>query len=124
MPLRGLINELAGKAKRRLRHFAPLLFIATLAAIVFGVSQVTIDHRLRERNALLRGELGAVERREARLRVEVDRLRSEIVRLREVPQENLYQARFDLGMVGPGEFIYQFSDEGAKPKNYPIGRRP
>ena len=87
MPLRSLINELSGQARRRVRHLAPLIFIATLAAMVFGVSQVTVDHRLRERNALLKGELEAVERREMRLRDEVSSLRSEILRLREVPQE-------------------------------------
>ena len=124
MPLRGFISELSGKAKRHLRHLTPLFLIAALAALIFGVSQLTVDHRLRQRNALLRAELGAVERRETRLRDELDRLRSEILRLRNVPQESLYQARFDLGMVGPGEFVYQFVADDGKEKRRVLGRGP
>lgn len=83
------------------------LLVALLAGGVYGVSRLTVDPRRSAHNASLAGELGRIEARNDRLRAEITDLTGEIGRLRGDRSESLYHARTRLGMLRPGEVLYQ-----------------
>lgn len=90
------------------RTLAPVLLVAVMAAGLYGFSRLTVDPELRVRNAELAAELGQIHARNARLQTQVEGLRGEIRRLRDGDDESLYHARTGLGLVRPGEVVYQF----------------
>lgn len=87
------------------------LLIAALVGTVIGFSRWTIDPELAAHNTSLRQELGRVEARNERLRARITRLKGEIKRLRADDAESLHYARTQLGMVRPGETVFQLSAE-------------
>lgn len=100
------------------RTLTPLLLLGALAAGLYGLSRLTIDPELRVRNAELNAELARVHARNARLQAQVETLRGELRRLRDGDDESLYHARTGLGLVLPGEIVYQFEQppEGTTPR--------
>ncbi|MCA9542124.1 MAG: septum formation initiator family protein [Myxococcales bacterium] len=98
---------------RLVRHLTPLVFLTALGGGVYGLSRLSIDPEVQSRNADLADELRALQGRNERLRARAEALRAEIRRLRTDPEESLYHARTNLGMVRPGEVIYRF--EAAAP---------
>lgn len=90
------------------------LLIAALVFAVVSVSRSTIDPELKAKNASLRHELGRVTTRNERLQADIARLKGEISRLRSGDAESLHYARTELGMVRPGETVYQL-DADATP---------
>ncbi len=95
--------------RRILDQLAPLAVLAALALAVVGLTRLTVDPQLQDRNERLGAELARVEARNARLHGQVADLRDEIRRLRSDTEESLYRARTDIGMVRPGEVVYQFA---------------
>ena len=89
----------------------PALIVALVGGVL-GFSRLTINPELEAKNASLLHELGRVETRNARLQARIARLKSEIGRLRADDAESLHYARTQLGMVRPGETVFQL---GAPP---------
>lgn len=87
------------------------LLIAALVGTVIGFSRWTINPELTARNESLRQELGRVEARNERLQDRISGLKDEIKRLRADDAESLYYARTQLGMVRPGETVFQLTAE-------------
>ncbi len=85
----------------------PVLLVLTLVGAVAVISEVTVDSGLRDRNDDLQQELQQMRAANGRLEAEVETLQTDIRRLRNAPEEALFQARTTLGMVRPGEVIYQ-----------------
>ena len=108
-------NWLSKVAKLLFRRSLSVLWLALLAGCIFLLSELTIDHRLRAKNADLMRELARVESTVIALKEKVFQLRSGIDRLKNDPQETAYHARSDLGMVRGGEVIYQFTEESGRP---------
>jgi cell division protein FtsB len=84
----------------------------TLAALVGGVvlvAELSIDPELQQRNAELGDELVRIHNRNEHLTRQVRELRDEIRRLRTRPAEQLLHARTELGLVRPGETVYQLA---------------
>jgi cell division protein FtsB len=90
----------------------PVLLVLTLVGAVAVVSEVTVDSGLRDRNDDLHQELQQMRAANSRLETEVETLQTDIQRLRTAPEEALFQARTTLGMVRPGEVIYQVMPSG------------
>ena len=85
----------------------PLLLAVGLVTVVAVFSEVTVDGDLRDRNAELGRELDQMRAALTRLNAELDTIQTDIQRLRTTPEEALFQARTTLGLVRPGEAIYQ-----------------
>ncbi len=85
----------------------PTLLGLGVAAGVYLVSTRAVDPELKRRNADLEANLAAVRAENDRLAHESATLRAELIRLRERPTEQLHHARTQLGMVKPGEVVYQ-----------------
>ena len=90
----------------------PILLALTLVGAVAVVSEITVDSGLRDRNGDLQQELQQMRAANGRLAAEVETLQTDIRRLRNAPEEALFQARTTLGMVRSGEVIYQFMPGG------------
>lgn len=99
--------------QRTLRNLAPFVMIAGLAVIVAWVSRAAVDPQLEARNATLESELGRVKARNTQLSQKIQGLKVELRRLRGEPAESLHHARTQLGMVRPGEMVYQFVPQPA-----------
>ena len=108
---------LAKISKLLLRRTLPLFLVASLAAVIFIVSELAIDTRLRAKNVELTYELGRVKAKVAHLAQQAENLRSEVKRLREDPKETVYHARTQLGMVRPGEIVYRFVNVRSEQKD-------
>ncbi|MGK0361692.1 MAG: cell division protein FtsB [Bradymonadia bacterium] len=89
----------------------PALIVALVGGVL-GFSRLTINPELEANNESLRQELGRVETRNTRLQARITRLKGEINRLRADDAESLHYARTQLGMVRPGETVFQL---GAPP---------
>lgn len=79
-----------------------------LVAGVYGFYRLTLDPELIARNQSLSDELSRLEGRNRRLSAENAELKAEIGRLRREDAESVHHARTALGMVRPGEVVYQF----------------
>ena len=80
-------------------------------ALVVAVHLWSRDGDKAARSAGLRTELERLESRNQTLRIENDALKAEISRLRTDERASLSHARPELGMVRPGELVYQFRAE-------------
>jgi len=90
------------------RRLAPYLAMIALTGAVLLVYRASLDPELSARNQKLSDELVRVEARNVRLAAQNGQLKAEIRRLREDRGESLHRARTALGMVRPGEVVYQF----------------
>lgn len=86
---------------------APLLGTLAVAGAVWAISARAVAPELEARNAALEAELSRVRGANARLEEQARQLRGELERLRTRPDEQLHHARTQLGMVKPGEVVYQ-----------------
>ena len=75
------------------------------------LTELAIDPRLEAKNTDLQREFARVGVRVINLEKRCEALRSENQRLKDDPREIMYHARNQLGMVRPGELIYQFSED-------------
>ena len=98
--------------RRLVGWLVPPLVLCLLAAGLWGVSRLMADPEAEARTQSLRDELLRVESRNARLRTEIASLKAELARLRDGDAEALHHARTGLGMVRPGEVVYQFVPSG------------
>lgn len=89
------------------RWMVPPLTLAALVGGVMLVAELSIDPELQQRNAQLGDELLRIQNRNEHLTREVRELSDEIRRLRTRPAEQLLHARTELGLVRPGEAVYQ-----------------
>ena len=85
----------------------PIFLVLGLVEAVAVISEISVDSALRDRNGDLQQELQQMRAANNRLESEVETLQTDIRRLRDAPEEALFQARTTLGMVRPGEVIYQ-----------------
>lgn len=106
---------MADAFRNRLKRFAPVGAALKTAAIVAGLAggvllfwQAMVDPDLLARNQSLADELSRLESRNGRLQSENAQLKAEIGRLRDQDAESVHHARTALGMVRPGEVVYQF----------------
>jgi cell division protein FtsB len=83
-------------------------YVLGALALIVGVQLWSRDGDKAARSASLRTELERLESRNQTLRIENDALKAEIARLRVDERESLSHARTELGMVRPGELVYQF----------------
>lgn len=79
-----------------------------LVAGVHFFYHLTLDPELLARNQSLADELSRLEGRNRRLETDNESLKGEIARLRAEDSESVHHARTQLGMVRPGEVVYQF----------------
>jgi len=79
--------------------------VAVAAAAIVGVLVWSSGGEAETRGAGLKAELERIEARNRVLRNEND---AEIARLRSDERESVFHARTELGMVKPGELVYQF----------------
>ncbi|MCK6571123.1 septum formation initiator family protein [Myxococcota bacterium] len=96
--------------------------VGALVAAVYGFYRLTLDPELVARNQSLSEELSRLEARNRRLETDNAALESEIARLRSEDAESVHHARTSLGMVRPGEVVYQFP--APSPVEPPAGRTP
>jgi cell division protein FtsB len=96
--------------------------VAALVAAVYGFYRFTLDPELMARNQSLSDELARLEARNRRLETDNAALEAEIARLRSEDAESVHHARTTLGMVRPGEVVYQFP--ASSPAEPPAGRGP
>jgi cell division protein FtsB len=95
--------------RRLLRWLGPPFAILALTGAVYGFWRLTLDPEVEARNRALDDELLRIEGRNGHLRTEIAGLKQEIKRLREDEGESLHRARTGLGMVRPGETVYQLT---------------
>ena len=100
-----------------LQRSLSVVFIGVLCLTILAISEWSIDPRLRKKNAELQTQLSRIELRVQQLKDDSRRLRDEIIRLKGNPNETLYHARNSLGMVRPGEVIYQFDDRHSQTRD-------
>ena len=93
------------------RRGLPLIWIGLVLGGAFLMTKLSIDHRLEAKNTDLQREFARGGVRHVNLQRRCAALRSEIERLQSDPNEVAYHARNQLGMVRPGEVIYQFTEE-------------
>jgi cell division protein FtsB len=96
--------------------------LAALLTGVYGFYRLTLDPELLARNQSLADELARLEARNRRLETDNAALEAEIGRLRSEDAESVHHARTTLGMVRPGEVVYQFP--ASAPAEPPGGRTP
>ncbi len=96
--------------------------LVALVASVYGFYHLTLDPELVARNQSLADELARLEARNRRLETDNAALEAEIGRLRSEDAESVHHARTALGMVRPGEVVYQFP--ASAPAELPAGRAP
>jgi cell division protein FtsB len=82
--------------------------VGVAAAAILGVLVWSSGGEAETKGAGLKAELERIEARNRVLRVENDALKAELARLRSDERESVYHARTELGMVKPGELVYQF----------------
>lgn len=75
---------------------------------ILGVYQSTMDARLLSQNERLSDEMGRLQALRFHKNEESKRLKSQIDRIRNLREEELFQARLRLGMLNHGELVYQF----------------
>lgn len=75
---------------------------------ILGVYQSTMDVRLLSQNERLSSEMGRLETLRFHRAEDLKRIQSQIDRIRNEREEELFQARLRLGMLNEGEVIYQF----------------
>lgn len=97
------------------RWVLPPLTVAALAGGVWLVAEFSIDPQLEQRNVELAEALHHIENRNVLLAREVRELSDEIRRLRTRPAERLLHARTELGLVRPGEIVYQLDPASGRP---------
>ena len=99
-----------------IHHLKKLVYSAAVAAALAGgvwaVHHFSMDPELVAKNRSLSDELSRLEVRNRRLQADNERLEGEIVRLRGQDSESVHHARTALGMVRPGEVVYQFPARG------------
>jgi cell division protein FtsB len=93
-----------------------------LVAGVYAFYHLTLDPELLARNQSLADELSRLEGRNRRLEADNEALKAEIGRLRAEDAESVHHARTTLGMVRPGEVVYQFP--ASAPVERPAGNTP
>ncbi len=91
--------------------------LAALVAGVFAFWRLTLDPELAAHNQSLSDELSRLESRNGRLQSENEQLKAEIGRLRTQDAESVHHARTALGMVRPGEVVYQFPAPAPAPES-------
>ena len=87
-----------------------LLPLALLALAIVSVPVLALDEEGLPRWRALRRELGEVEHENDRMRREVDDLGRDVDALRSDPEAIERIARDELGMVRPGELVFQFPE--------------
>lgn len=107
------------KLKRSAQGLAVVL---GLVAGVYAFYRLTLDPELIARNESLADELARLEGRNRRLEADNEALKAEIGRLRAEDAESVHHARTTLGMVRPGEVVYQFP--ASAPVERPTGNTP
>ena len=75
---------------------------------ILGVYQSTMDVRLLSQNERLGDEMGRLQALKFHKSGEAERIKSQIDRIRNEREEELFQARLRLGMLNQGEVVYQF----------------
>lgn len=99
-----------------IQHLKKLTYSAGIAAALVGgiwaVHRFSMDPELVAKNRSLSDELSRLEARNRRLQADNETLKAEIGRLRGQDAESVHQARTTLGMVRPGEVVYQFPARG------------
>ncbi|MCA9545149.1 MAG: septum formation initiator family protein [Myxococcales bacterium] len=85
----------------------PALITVAVAGLVWIISAKAVAPELEARNAALEADLSRQRAANARLEEDIQQLRAELERLRARPDEQLHHARTQLGMVKPGEVVYQ-----------------
>ncbi len=91
------------------RRVAPHLAVLALVGLVLLVHRASLDPEMEARNAELQAQRDQVSAQNRRLKQEIAVRQDELRRLREDPGESLYHARTELGMIRPGEVVYQFA---------------
>lgn len=107
----------------RLKKYA--VGVGLLLGLIAGVYvfyHLTLDPELLARNQSLADELSRLEGRNRRLEADNTSLKAEISRLRAEDAESVHHARTQLGMVRPGEVVYQFP--ASSPVERPGGSPP
>lgn len=89
------------------RWLLPPVVLALLTAGVYAAARLSLDPDAEQRNGRLSDELGRVRSVNEQLERDAAAMRHEISRLRTRADERLYHARTQLGMVRPGEVVYQ-----------------
>ena len=93
---------------------APLLGTLLVAGAVWFISAKAVAPELEARNATLEANLARARAANARLEDQARQLRGELERLRARPDEQLHHARTQLGMVKPGEVVYQLDGRASE----------
>ena len=94
-----------------MRDASPGVWLFSFGLLVFTMVSVPLlifDDKSLPRYQSLRAELTRSESNSAQLAREVEQLKREVERLKEDPHAIERIARDDLGMVRPGELIFQF----------------
>jgi cell division protein FtsB len=89
------------------RWLLPPVILALLTAGVYAAARLSLDPDAEQRNARLSDELSRVRSVNDQLGRDAAALRAELSRLRNRPDERLFHARTQLGLVRPGEVVYQ-----------------
>ena len=87
-----------------------LLPLSLLIASIVSVPLMVLDEQGLPRYRALRDELAEVQRDTERLRADVRSLSREVAALRSDPEAIERIARDELGMVRPGEIVFQFPE--------------
>jgi cell division protein FtsB len=97
--------------KHRLGRRLLTLVVLGLAAVgAWALPRLVHDPEVAARNRSLQSDLERIQGRNRWLRHEIGRLRGEIARLRADEDALLGIARTELGLVQPGEVVYQVAE--------------
>ncbi len=94
--------------KRILLHLSLPIGLAVIVAAGLCFSFALRNPALEAKNQRLQDDLARIKSENQALQNEIATLERQNKRLREDPEESLYHARTELGMVRPGEVVYQF----------------